>query len=69
MEVALHTIAHLVIIMILAVPNFLHPYIYRVHVMQLEDSMGRGKRVVALSDYHDKKHPATVEQKIDYVMC
>jgi len=41
-----------------------YAYIYRVHTMQSGAGQAVAKRVIALSDYHDKKHPATVDQKI-----
>ena len=60
----MHVITRLLLVMVFGVPSVSQAYIYRVHLMQQGAGQVQGKRVIALSDYHDRSHPSTIEQKI-----
>jgi hypothetical protein len=64
MGVAMSIVTYLTMVIFFAAHTVSYAYIYRMHTMQYGDDRSSGKRVIALSDYHDKKHPATIAQKI-----
>ncbi len=60
----MRTMVYLLGSVMISAHSMSYAYIYHIQVMQQKGEFDRAQRVIALSDYHDKSHPATVEQKI-----